>query len=98
MSLRRKLLFSAQNIHNFEKLLCQQGAAITQECNYHILSSNQPRSKEREKGKWRGYSGSSTPRSLKVGYGILAVTAGAAIGEFNFRFKCLNVHFKKSTS
>ena len=83
---RRKLLFSPQNIHSFEKFLCQQGAAITQECSYHALSADQGRSNRKEKGRWRGYSsggqsGTTSP-SVKAGYGIVALTAGAAIGEF----------------
>ena len=53
---RRKLLFSAQNIHHFEKLLCQQGAVVTQESCYHSLNVNQTRGKKRERGKWQGYS------------------------------------------
>ena len=91
---RRKLLFSAQNINNFERLLCQQGVVITQECCYHSLNENQARGKKRERGKWRGYSegGAGTaPSSWKnAAFGAVALSAGAAIGKFYFQSNILN--------
>ena len=86
---RRKLLFSAQNIHNFEKLLCQQGAVVTQESCYHSLNLNQTRGKKRERGKWRGYSeggaGTAPPSWKNAAFGAVALSAGAAIGKFYFQ-------------
>ena len=92
---RRKLLFSAQNLNNFERLLCQQGAAVTQESCYHSLNVNQIREKKRERGKWRGYSegGAGTaPSSWKnAAFGAVALSAGAAIGKVH----CQSNVFKK---
>ena len=86
---RRKLLFSVQNIHNFEKLLCQQGAVVTQESCYHSLNVNQTRGKKRERGKWRGYSeggaGTAPPSWKNAAFGAVALSAGAAIGKFYFQ-------------
>ena len=83
---QRKLLFSTQNIHNFEKLLCQQGAVVTQESYYHSLNVNQTRGKKRERGKWRGYSeegaGTAPPSWKNAAFGAVALSAGAAIGKF----------------
>ena len=95
---QRKLLFSTQNIHNFEKLLCQQGAMVTQESYYHSLNVNQTRGKKRERGKWRGYSeggaGTAPPSWKNAAFGAVALSAGAAIGKFYLQ----KIFFEKLTT
>ena len=83
---RKKLLFLPQNQYILNRILCQNGAALTQAGDYHVLVSNKSRTREKERGKWRNFSQSEAGSTSGSGakYKLIAGAAIALGGECHF--------------